>query len=135
MGGDAYYYIVDYEENFHAALEKLRRSVFLKGEFYGADRNPKTPAEALENAQEEGTKSILDILQISDSPDYCCATPLTHQEKLDYFQSEFPSVEILDKLHEYNDFWLNINRGMAKIAVFYEGTIPKKLLFAGYSFD
>ena len=135
MGGEPYLYVVDYEEDLNSVLEKLRKKVFESGDYNGAEFNPKTPEEALYMTEADGTRSILDILKISNKPDYCCATPLTKDENIKYFNTDKPSVEISSRIYDFYDFWNDINRGMAKIVVLYENEIPKKLVFAGISFD
>ena len=61
MAGTAYEYVIDYEEDIQAALDKLRAEVFASGQYAGAELNPSTPAEALEVGP-CGTSSILDIM-------------------------------------------------------------------------
>jgi len=135
MGGDPYFYVVDFEEDLNSVLQKLRKKVFESGDYYGVQFKPRTPEEALYMAQEEGTKSILDILRISDELDYCCAIPLKEDELIKYFNTNKPSIDILSKIYDYYDFWNDINRGMARVVVLYDNECPKKILFAGYSFD
>ena len=132
MGGEPYQYVVEYEDDVQSALEKLRRDVFRKGEFHGAERNPATPEDALQAAAEDGTRSILDIIKIVDKPDYCCAAPLSSDELIEYFGTERPTVEMVDTNEA---FWEDLNRGMARYVAIYEEDKPSKLFFAGYSFD
>lgn len=73
MGAEPYEYVVDYQFNVKAALEKLRQEVFASGEYNGAERKPKTPEQALELAGGAGTRSILDILRIGPKPDHFVA--------------------------------------------------------------
>ena len=132
MGAEPYEYVVDYEDDIQAALEKLRQEVFESGEFNGADQNPSTPEEALELAAEDGTRSILDIMKISLEPDYFCAAPLTGEELNRYFGTDEPTMEMVEAS---NTFWDDLGRGKARYIVIYEAHKPAKLFFAGYSFD
>ncbi len=132
MGAEPYQYLVDYEDDIHVALTKLRKQVFESGEFNGADLNPSTPEEALEMATEDGTRSILDIMTISDEPKFCAAAPLTAEEFQEYFGTDKPTAEMVE---ENDRFWDGLERGMARCVIIYEGDVPKMLLFAGYSFD
>jgi len=111
MGASGWHYFTDYQADPGAALQKLRREVFEKGE-YGETRNweemvkgmeaagmdvkqlkvilqqrqqmdaaralakPRTIEEALDQAAEEGTHSILDIMAgVSKVPQFGTAFP------------------------------------------------------------
>ncbi len=131
MGGEAYDYFVPYEPDIQAALEKLRRRVFEGGQFHGAEFDPATPEEAFEMTDADGTRSILDITRISDEPDFCCAAPFSPEELEDYFGTQKPTRAMVREA----DFWEDIDRGMARSLIVYEGDEPKEIYFAGYSFD
>ena len=73
MGAEPWSYYVPFESSVEAALEKLRQRVFESGEFRGSEMHPATPEEAMENMDADGTASILDIMQVSESPDFCSA--------------------------------------------------------------
>ena len=38
-------------------------------------------------------------------------------------------------VREADDFWDDLERGMARYAILYEGDQPSGIYFAGYSFD
>lgn len=38
-------------------------------------------------------------------------------------------------MHESDDFWDDLERGMARYVILFEGDSPKEIFFAGYSFD
>lgn len=132
MGAEPYEYVVDYQFNVKAALEKLRQEVFESGEYNGAERKPKTPEQALELAGEDGTRSILDILRIGPEPDHFVAAPLSPEEYERYFGTVKPS---LAKIQGCDDLWDDLDRGMARYVLAYEGDRPTKIVFLGYSFD
>jgi hypothetical protein len=132
MGGELYEYTVPYEPNVQAALDKLRRKVFESKEFYGAEFNPATPEDALEMADADGTRSILDISRISEQPAFFCAAPLSTEELERYFGTSRPTrVSVRDA----DSFWEDIDRGMARYVILYEKNEPSEIYFAGYSFD
>ena len=79
-----------------------------------------------------GTASILDISRISDQPDFCCAAPLSSAELERYFGTQKPTEAMA---RESDDLWEDLERGMARYVVLYEGDEPKGIYFAGYSFD
>jgi hypothetical protein len=132
MGGVPYEYVVDYQFNVKAVLEQLRQDVFASGEYHGAERKPRTPEKALEAAGEDGTRSILDILRIAPEPDYCAAAPLTPDEYQRYFGTGKPT---LDAIRGCDALWEELERGMARYVLAYEGNRPTKIVFVGYSFD
>jgi len=132
VGAEPYDYTVPYEADIQAALDKLRQQVFASGDFRGSELDPQSPEEALEMTEEEGTASILDIYRISETPDFCCAAPLSAGELNQYFGTEKPTrKQIADSF----DFGEDIERGMARYIILYEGDTPKEIYFAGYSFD
>ena len=132
MGAEPYQYTVPYEPDIQAALDKLRRRVFESKEFNGAEFDPPTPEAALELTEADGTRSILDISRISDQPDFCCAAPLSGVELERYFGTQKPTEATVE---EADDFWEDIERGMARYVILYNGDEPSGIYFAGYSFD
>lgn len=132
MGAEPYQYVVDYEPDIQAVLEKLRAQVFESGEFNGAEMNPATPEEAVEMTECDGTRSILDITTISETPDFCCAAPYTEDELVGYFGTARPTLETAQQI---DDLWNDLERGQARYIVIYDGDKPTKILFMGYSFD
>ncbi|MDH4338684.1 MAG: hypothetical protein OEX18_15580 [Candidatus Krumholzibacteria bacterium] len=131
MGAHPYQYVVEYDEDVQAALDRLRADVFRNGRFFGAERNPRTPEQAVKQTGETGTRSILDIVKIRDKPDYCCAAGLTPSEVKRYFGTDRPTVATVEASDK---FWEDLERGKARFVVVYEGE-EKKIFFAGYSFD
>lgn len=131
MGGHPYRYVVDYDQDLQAALDRLRADVFRRGDYYGADRKPKSPEAAVKASGDTGTRSILDITKVQAKPDYCRAAPLTRDEMLRYFGTAEPSLALVE---DSEAFWMDLERGMARCVVVLDGG-GKKILFAGYSFD
>ena len=117
---------------FKAALDKLRRRVFESKEFNGAEFDPPSPEAALALTEADGTRSILDISRISDEPDFFCANPLSPEQLEQYYGTQKPTEAMV---RNHGDFWEDIERGMARYVIFYEGNAPKGIYFAGYSFD
>jgi len=132
MGAEPYDYMVPYDADPQAALDRLRAEVFASGRYRGAEENPATPEEALEMMDADGTASILDIMRVADQPDFCAAAPLSDSELEANFGTTRPTV---DQIQASEVFWDGIQRGHARYVVVYEGDTPKSLFFAGYSFD
>ncbi|MDR1389865.1 MAG: hypothetical protein LBJ31_07800 [Treponema sp.] len=148
MGSSPYWYYVAYEDDKNNALNKLRQREFEAGrynpviafpEFPVTDKTEspgkghKTIADALEEAETDGTRSILDLEQVSDEDDLCIARILNKDELMEYFKTERPTKEIIEKNRD--NFLFDIDRGKGFCITVYANEIPAELFFIGYSFD
>jgi hypothetical protein len=147
MGAHPYWYTVKYRPEIDAALAELRQREFLAGRYNPvmpfidfpitpASQAPgaqhKTIAAACADAEEDGTRSILDIDAISDEPEFGAATPLAP----DLLESLYGTTEPTAEMVENNmDFLEEVDRGQAVYIVCYTAGTPSHILFAGYSFD
>jgi hypothetical protein len=147
MGAHAYWYAVPYNPDVEAALRELREREFAAGRYNPAmpfilfPITPASPApgprhdsieEALEDAAEDGTRSILDLDHIADEPDFGAVAPLDDEQLLDYFGTTTPTRETVER---NDDFFDDIERGQGVYVVLYKDGAPHELFFAGYSFD
>ncbi|MDR2941678.1 MAG: hypothetical protein LBV17_03705 [Treponema sp.] len=147
MGSSPYWYYVAYEDDKNSALNKLRQREFEAGRYnpvvcfpeFPITEETKSPgkghetiADALEDAAEDGTRSILDLDKVSDEDDYCIARILNKDELIEYFKTEKPTKEIIENTDSYIE---DIERGKGFCITVYENEIPKELFFIGYSFD
>ncbi len=132
MGAEWYDYTVPYEDDVQAALDKLRNNVFESGEFHGAEYGPASMMEAMEMGAEDGTRSILDIMQVADEPEFFCAAPLSSNELEEHFGTRKPTREDVDNSDSFGE---DIERGQCRYVVLYDGDVPTQIYFAGYSFD
>jgi hypothetical protein len=99
----------------------------------------------LEKAGENGTKSILDIENISSQPRICSACVLSVNELQEIFQTNKPTREVIESIllneseiedwNPWQTFWENIGRGEGRYIIAYKNGQPSELFFAGYSFD
>jgi len=131
MGAEPYYYVVEYDPDVQAALDRLRDDVFQRAAYHGSARRPKSAKEALELAGGDGTRSILDVSRITE-PDYCCAAPLTPEELERYFGTDQPTADTVEGCDE---LWEDLERGMARYVIAHENGRPRRIVFVGYSFD
>jgi hypothetical protein len=147
MGGHPWFYFVDYEPDINAALQKLRQREFLAGRYNPVvwfpefPIGPQSPApgaqhgsieEAIEEADADGTRSILDMEKVSDAPDYSAVAPLPEDVLIELFGTNKPTHEMVegsDDLYEY------LERGQGVYIVVYSDDQPSEIFFAGYSFD
>src|SRR5258707_9516919 len=108
MGAHPYYYFIKYQTDIEAALQDLRQREFEAGRYNPAQpflRFPIRPHsaapgakhesiyEAIEEAAEDGTRSILDIETVSDWPDFCVASPLSEEDLEGHFGTKHPPKE------------------------------------------
>lgn len=148
MGAEPWYYFVPYQKDINKALQELRQQEFLAGRYYPASdfqqkmedlsvskAQHNSISEAIEDAGETGTQSILDIQEVSEYPEPCKVAPLSTEEQIECFGTEFPTHKMLvdeKKIWEVFDL---IERGEALYCVVYDAEYPKEIFFAGYSFD
>lgn len=177
MGAHPYWYYTTYQADLTTALQTLREQEFQAGrynpvvsfDFPITEQTPSPGAQhssieaALEAADAEGTRSILDIFRISDTPYplsgdeldiemlaeenidalYNAAFPLSSAEMLILFGTEQPTHEMIESVivddsidsEISEDFWDSIDRGSARYIVVYEANQPVEIFFVGYSFD
>jgi hypothetical protein len=147
MGGHPWFYFVDYEANVNAALQKLRQREFQAGRYNPAVDFPEFPVgkespspgaqhgsieEAIEDADADGTRSILDMEGVADTPDYGVAAPLPEEDLLTLFGTDKPTREMIE---DSDDLYEVLERGQGVYIVVYDGSQPSEIFFAGYSFD
>jgi hypothetical protein len=147
MGAEPYWYVVKYKSDVEAALQELREREFRAGRYnpvmpflqFPITANSPAPGcqhssmeEAMEDADADGTRSIIDIFHIADEPDFCCATPLTEERLQELFGTTQPARAMV----EHNiDIFEDLDRGHGIYVVLYKDGKPDELFFAGYSFD
>jgi hypothetical protein len=147
MGAHFYYYIVPFDPDIQAALDRLREREFNAGRynpvmpFIDFPITPASPApgpqhdspeDALVDADADGTRSILDIASISDFPDFGAAAPLSE----DILDSLYGTIQpTRQQVEPEMAFAEDLERGEAVYIVLHANGQPSELLFAGYSFD
>ncbi len=147
MGAHPYWYTVKYRPEIDAALEDLRQREFLAGRynpvipFINFPITPASPApgaghstisDAFEDADADGTRSILDIVGIGDEPDFGVACPLAPEVLQSLYGTTRPTLAAVEG---NMDFLEDVERGQAVYIVCYTDGAPTELLFAGYSYD
>lgn len=168
MGGHSYWYFVEYHPDIQIALQDLRKREFEAGRYnpmnpfpFDLDLNERVKAisasnnqyssieAAVEAADADGTRSILDIFQVSDSPDFCVTCPFPTENLLRFFGTDKPSRELIESVvlegkpldfwdDDYDmleEFWRTIGRGESRYIIMYNDDKPLEIFFVGYSFD
>jgi hypothetical protein len=133
MGGHPWEYFVSHEASVESALEKLRQKVFASGDFNRSELKPSSIDEALENSAEEGTRSILDINMVGQTPDFCTVCPLADDELERVFGTSEPTHEMI--VSNMEAFYNDIERGHGIYIIAYKDRKPSEIFFGGYSFD
>jgi len=144
---DGYYREMLYRPDLEAALQDLRQREFEAGRYNPAQPFPRFPIrpdapapgpqhesiyEAIEDAAEEGTRSILDIETVSEWPDFGVASPLSEQDLERYFGTKQPTKEMVSRKL---DFLSSMERGHCVYMTVFASGRPSELFFGGYSFD
>jgi hypothetical protein len=172
MGAHPYSYFAKYRVSIDMTLNELRQQEFEAGRYHPvmsfidfpitAD-SPAPGAQhasieaAMEAAAEDGTRSILDMFQVSSVPYlealdaseqdgmdlYCTTFLLSSDELTQLFGTDRPTHDLVnavlvasDQNEEAGDeFWDSIDRGTGRHIIVYENDEPVEIFFAGYSFD
>jgi hypothetical protein len=147
MGAHPYWYFVKHQPDIGSALRELRDREFAAGRYnpvmpfpdFPANPHAPTPGvqhssidEAREDAAEDGTRSILDLDHVSDSPDFCAVAPLDDEVLLALYGTTTPTREMVE---QDRDFLEDVERGQGVYIVLYRDGQPDEIFFAGYSFD
>ena len=147
MGGEPYYYIVPYEADIGGALQKLRRREFEAGRYNPVTPMPRFPVdpaqrgpgarhasieEALNDSDADGTRSILDLRAIGDTPDFFVAARLPDETLMEVCGTARPTRSLAKEQHYFLD---HAERGQGIYVILYNNGEPDEILFAGYSFD
>lgn len=147
MGAHPYFYFVDYVPDLNAALQALREREFRAGRYYPVMRFPSVSTDssspapgpshrsieaAVDAAAENGTRSILDLVRVSSSPDYRVAVILSDDELIRLFGTLYPTRETIESSDE---LFAALERGKGVCIVAHKDGLPEGIVFAGYSFD
>ena len=147
MGGHEWFYFVQYQPDINIALQNLRRREFEAGRYhpvmwfppFPVDANSPAPGaqhasieEAMEAADADGTRSILDMERISGTPDFGAVVPLRDEELIDLFGTNKPTREMIE---DNEDLFEMLERGQGVYVIAYRDDKPTEIFFAGYSYD
>lgn len=147
MGSSPWWYVVDYQPDLQQALDALREREFQAGRYFPVldfppfPVTPQSPAlgpqhgsieEAVEAAEDTGTRSILDFEALASSEDAWGLRELMPEQRLMLFGSEQPTLAQLQASRTFPAF---IGHGEGYVVTTYRGGQPEFLYFVGSSFD
>ena len=150
MGGHFWSYTVPFEEDIQSALEKLREQEFRAGRFWQPSEvqpgffgrllgrppsKPKPPAtiqDAIKISTYTGTRSILDMERVSQTPDFGTVSPVSPEDLQRFFGTTQPTQEIIERSDEFID---SLERGQGVYIILHQNGKPHQIYFAGYSYD
>ncbi len=132
MGAEPWLYFVPYQQDVEAALEQLRQQEFDAGRYRGSELEPQSMEAAFANMEADGTASILDIMMVSDEPNFCAVAPLAADTLKGIYGTDQPTRAMVERRQ---DFYEDIERGQGVFFTVYNDGRPHELCFAGYSFD
>lgn len=174
MGSHPYFYFTKYQPDINSALQALRQQEFEAGRYdpamnmhnpsmwmflfnFPPDTQSISPGArhnsieaALEDAEDSGTGSILDIQKISDSPEFLASWALSADETLALFGTNKPTKQMVEDIilgegepdhweetgyNIWDKFWDKIGRGESRHIILYENDQPSEIFFIGYSVD
>src|SRR5215510_15804560 len=139
MGGHPWFYFVAYQTDISGALQELRRREFEAGRYnpvlwmppFPVDVNSPAPGaqhasieEAMEDADADGTRSILDMERISDTPDYGAVAPLPKEKLFDLFGTDQPTHEMVESNYDLFD---ELERGQGIYIIVYDDEKPSEI--------
>jgi len=146
MGGHPWFYFVKYQADVTMALQELREREFKAGRYNPSEWFPSFPVnpnhapgckhasieEAMEDADADGTRSILDIQEIGDTPGYGIASAFPKQRLVELFGTGKPTRA---QIESSSSIFENIERGQGIFIIAYDRDKPSEIFFAGYSYD
>ncbi len=147
MGAESWFYYVDYQSDISKCLQELRQREFKAGRYNPADPFPTYPVnpnhapgckhssidEAKSASGASGTRSILDLGAVGESPDYGVVGALDAASLMEFFGTDKPTREMIES--KKSDLFEDIERGQGIYIIVYKDEKPTEIFFAGYSFD
>lgn len=148
MGAHPWMYMVPYQADVRRAMLELREREFQAGRYNPAVPFPDMSSEApgaqhdsidaaREDADADGTRSILDMDDVSDAapdpgePAFGVVCKLSDASLEEFFGTTQPSRQMVSDL----TFMEEIERGTGVYVIVYQQGKPTEICFAGYSFD
>jgi hypothetical protein len=138
FGSQLWEYCVPYQPDMKKVLADLREREFKAGRFYRSELNPKNLDEAIRNADAAGTRSIIDIENVSPTRDVMAIAPAPPEQLMALFGTDKPSHAMVETAstkmqHEFQVFLETYDRGEGVYIIIYDGDHPSEIYVAGWS--
>lgn len=141
MGASGWHYVVGYQENVGAAFTELQKTVLAEGDYYRGfdDENTYATTDELNAAKdeeefwEEGTHSILDMVEVAESGGEATVRVLREDEVRALFGTDRPSAADFERVLESEDW--HVDRWQGRVTTLYQDGEPTTLAFWGISGD
>ena len=138
MGAEPWHVFTPYRESVQQALLEVQDREFNSGNYdpYGVleeeGLEPTSMDDLREMMGDSGTGTVIDILRITDRPDYFAACPIPPNKLASQYGTDQPTRGMV----EGNlDLFEDIDRGQGRYIIVYKDGEPDEIMFAGYSFD
>ena len=113
MSGEGWSYFTSYQKDGAKAFFELRQHLFDTGQYAHSWKTNEEASmleassleDALNKCGSEGTYSLLDIVRITDNPNYYCNVPLSEDFLERFFQTEEPVREVIEPLVSHEQIW------------------------------
>jgi hypothetical protein len=133
-------YYTPYRQDVATTLEDLRQQEFAAGRFHLSNLRPATIHQANINSDADGTRSILDIEHVTETPDFASVSPLSRARLIEAFGTDRPDRQTVERvLLEANEALEEaleeIERGEGRYVIIYDGESPTEVFFCGFSCD
>ncbi len=143
MGASGWDYVVDYRDDVRAAFAELQKTVLAEGDYYRGFDNENTygsmddlqAAKDDEEFWEEGTHSILDMVEVVDSgaeDDVARVRVLREDEVRALFGTDRPTAADFERFQAGE--WY-VERWQGHVTTLYQDGQPASLAFWGVSGD
>ena len=149
MGAHAWFYMTPYQPDIRKAMLELREREFRAGRYNPVvtfpDMNSRSPGaqhasidEAREDSDADGTRSIVDMDDVSDEPadpegepQFGVVSRIAPDLLQDLYGTTQPTREMVSDL----EFLEEVERGTGVYIIVYDKGKPAEICFAGYSYD
>lgn len=135
MGSESWFALAPFGDDAEEVLAKLQASVFANvcALTLPDEPQPRSIAEYRRQAGEEGTRSVLDVVGIAESPRVGYAGPLPREVLATALGTVRPTRRLF--LERKSAVFDALGRGEAGYVVCWSGGRPSEVVFFGWSFD
>ncbi len=116
-------------------VEELAQVLAEKQIHVALPKPPQTIKEAEERSDAQGTQSVLDIERIASQPGMAVATALPRNVYLQFFGTEKPTREMIERAVKMKGLLDDVERWQAIYVIAFKNDRPDEIFFGGWSGD